>query len=129
MHKYFQQYHLQKVRFLPPSQELEEEALAITSFTAMATEALSVQPLLVTTTVYIPSLSSVTLFITGFCKAETKPSGPVHAYVPPPADCREIFWPRQTVVEIAVAVAVVVLTTTFTLAVDVQPEALVTVTV
>src|SRR6185369_11088013 len=42
-----------------------------------------VQPLTVIVTEYVPASASVALERVGFCSAEVKPFGPVHAYVAP----------------------------------------------
>src|SRR6185369_1121554 len=45
--------------------------------------AAEVQPLTVTVTEYVPASAVVALARVGFCSAEVKPFGPVHAYVAP----------------------------------------------
>ena len=45
--------------------------------------AAEVQPLTVTVTAYVPKSAAVALGRVGFCCAEVKPFGPVHAYVAP----------------------------------------------
>ena len=45
--------------------------------------AVPVQPFTVMFTLYVPASAGVALVIVGFCVADVKPLGPVHAYVAP----------------------------------------------
>jgi hypothetical protein len=54
---------------VPPTAE------ATVTFTVLVTE----QPPLLMITVYVPDLAAVALLITGFCCADVKPAGPLHA--------------------------------------------------
>jgi hypothetical protein len=51
--------------------------------TTFVEPAAEVQPLTVTVTEYEPPSAVVALARIGFCSAEVKPFGPVHAYVAP----------------------------------------------
>ena len=51
--------------------------------TTIVVPAAEVQPLTVTVTEYVPASAVVALERVGFCSAEVKPFGPVHAYVAP----------------------------------------------
>jgi len=51
--------------------------------TTLVVPAADVQPLTVTVTEYVPAFAVVELAIVGFCSADVKPLGPVHAYVAP----------------------------------------------
>ena len=59
-------------------------ALGIGLTVTVVVPAAEVQPLTVTVTEYVPVAAVVALAIVGFCRAEVKPFGPVHAYVAPP---------------------------------------------
>src|SRR5881394_2025631 len=78
--------------------------------------AAEVQPLTVTVTEYVPASAVVAFARVGFCSAEVKPFGPVHAYVALATVGveRKIVCPAQYGPPFeAVGVAGVVLTTTF----------------
>jgi hypothetical protein len=51
--------------------------------TTLVVPAAEVQPLTVTVTEYVPASAAVMLERVGFCSADVKPFGPVHAYVAP----------------------------------------------
>ena len=51
--------------------------------TTLVDPAAEVQPLTVTVTEYVPAFAVVALAMVGFCSADVKPFGPVHAYVAP----------------------------------------------
>src|SRR5437763_9698045 len=63
----------------PPFAGAGVAALALT--TTSVAPASEVQPLVVTTTEYMPASASVALARVGFWPVEVKPFGPVHAYV------------------------------------------------
>src|SRR6266513_1841283 len=93
-----------------------------TTFVVPATEG---QPLTVMVTAYVPASAVVAFARVGFCCAEVKPFGPVHAYVAPLTNGveSEIVAPSQYGPPLlAVGVAGVALTTTFVVpAADGQP--------
>ena len=64
-------------------------------FTKTLVVAVAVQPETVTVTVYTPDIAVMAPAKTGFCKAEVKPDGPLHEYVPPPVELSEIRSPAQ----------------------------------
>jgi hypothetical protein len=93
--------------------------------TTFVVPAALVQPLTMTVTEYVPASAVVALERVGFCSAEVKPFGPVHAYVAPATVAVEsaIVAPSQYGPPFeAVGVAGVGLTTTFVVpATEVQP--------
>ena len=93
--------------------------------TTFVVPAAEVQPLTVIVTEYVPASAVVGLERVGFCCAEVKPFGPVHAYVAPETVGveSEIVAPSQYGPPLdAVGVAGVGLTTTFVVpAAEVQP--------
>ena len=93
--------------------------------TTFVVPAADVQPLTVMVTEYVPASAVVALARVGFCCAEVKPPGPVHAYVAP-LTVGVFSWivaPSQYGPPlVAVGVAGVALTTTFVVpAAEVQP--------
>src|SRR3954453_19065133 len=94
------------------------EAVGVAGVGLTTTEVLpaaEVQPLTVMVTEYVPASASVALERVGFCSAEGKPFGPVHAYVAPATVGveREIVPPSQYGPPLlAVGVAGIGLTTT-----------------
>src|SRR5689334_13040715 len=93
--------------------------------TTLVVPAAEVQPLTVTVTEYVPASAVVAFARVGFCSAEVKPFGPVHAYVAPGTDevVRAMVAPAQYGPPLfAVGVAGVALTVTVVLpAAEVQP--------
>src|SRR3954467_10151100 len=87
--------------------------------------AAEVQPETVIVTEYVPASAAVALARVGFCSAEVKPFGPVHAYVAPAtvAVLSEIVAPAQYGPPLlAIGVAGMALTTTLVVpAAEVQP--------
>jgi len=65
----------------PPFVAVGVAGVALT--TTLVEPAAEVQPLTVTVTEYVPASAVVALERVGFCSAEVKPFGPVHAYVAP----------------------------------------------
>src|SRR3954451_20722599 len=65
----------------PPLDAVGVAGVALT--TTVVVPAAEVQPDTVTVTEYVPSSAVVALERVGFCSAEAKPFGPVHAYVAP----------------------------------------------
>src|SRR5689334_22341106 len=65
--------------------------------TTLVLPAADVQPLTVMVTEYVPASAGAALLLVGFCSAEVKPFGPVHAYVAPATVGveSEIVWPAQ----------------------------------
>ena len=107
----------------PPFDAVGVAGIGLT--TTLVEPAAEVQPLTVTVTEYVPASATVMLERVGFCSAEVKPFGPVHAYVAPETVGveSEIVPPAQygPVFE-AVGVAGVALTTTLVVpAAEVQP--------
>ena len=51
--------------------------------TTFVVPAADVQPFTVIVTAYVPALAVVMVAMLGFCCADVKPFGPVHAYVAP----------------------------------------------
>jgi hypothetical protein len=107
----------------PPLDAVGVAGVALT--TTDVVPAAEVQPLVVTVTEYVPASAVVTLERVGFCSAEAKPFGPVHAYVAPATVGveSEIVAPSQYGPPFdAVGVAGVAFTTTVVVpAADVQP--------
>src|SRR4029079_13316214 len=107
----------------PPLLAVGVAGVALT--TTFVVPAADVQPLTVTVTEYVPASAIVAFARVGFCSAEVKLFGPVHAYVAPLTVGveREIVAPAQYGPPLlAVGVAGVALTTTFVVpAADVQP--------
>src|ERR1043165_9786267 len=93
--------------------------------TTFVVPAAEVQPLTVMVTEYVPASAVVAFARVGFCSAEVKPFGPVHAYVAPLTDDveSEIVAPAQYGPPlVAVGVEGMALTTTFVVpAAEVQP--------
>ena len=114
---------------VPPSQYGPPfEAVGVAGIGLTTTDvvpAAEVQPLTVTVTEYVPASASAALERVGFCSAEVKPFGPVHAYVAPETVGveSEIVPPTQYGPPLlAVGVAGVALTTTDVVpAAEVQP--------
>jgi lambda repressor-like predicted transcriptional regulator len=65
----------------PPLLAVGVAGVALTA--TLVVPAAEVQPLTVTVTEYVPASAVVALDLIGFCSAEVKPFGPVHAYVAP----------------------------------------------
>jgi hypothetical protein len=65
----------------PPFDAVGVAGAALT--TTLVEPAAEVQPLTVTVTEYVPASAVVAPERVGFCSAEVKPFGPVHAQVPP----------------------------------------------
>ena len=65
----------------PPFDAVGVAGVALT--TTVVEPAAEVQPLTVTVTKYVPASAVVALERVGFCSADVKPFGPVHAYVAP----------------------------------------------
>jgi hypothetical protein len=65
----------------PPFDAVGVEGIALT--TTLVVPAAEVQPLTVMLTEYVPASAVVAFVRVGFCSAEVKPFGPVHAYVAP----------------------------------------------
>ena len=65
----------------PPLEAVGVAGAAFT--TTVVVPAAEVQPLTVKVTKYVPASATVALPRVGFCSAEVKPFGPVHAYVAP----------------------------------------------
>src|SRR4051794_23172965 len=65
----------------PPFDAVGVDGAALT--TTVVVPAAEVQPDTVTITEYVPASAAVALERVGFCSAEAKPFGPVHAYVAP----------------------------------------------
>ena len=57
--------------------------------TTLVVPVAEVQPLTVMVTEYVPASAVVAFDRVGFCSAEVKPFGPVHAYVAPPTSAVE----------------------------------------
>jgi hypothetical protein len=93
--------------------------------TTLVVPAAEVQPLTVTVTEYVPASAVVALARVGFCSADVKPCGPVHAYVAPATVGvdSEIVAPAQYAPPLpAVGVAGMALTMTLVVpAAEVQP--------
>src|SRR6185369_4286046 len=107
----------------PPFDAAGVAGVALT--TTFVVPAADVHPFTVTVTEYVPASAVVAFARVGFCSADVKPFGPVHAYVAPAT----VGVKRLTVAPWqygppldAVGVAGVALTTTFVVpAADVQP--------
>jgi hypothetical protein len=114
---------VEPAQYGPPLLALGVAGVALT--TTFVVPAADVQPLTVTVTEYEPPSAVVALARVGFCSAEVKPFGPVHAYVAPATVDVEswIVEPSQYGPPLlALGVAGVALTTTFVEpAADVQP--------
>ena len=65
----------------PPLDALGVAGIALT--TTVVDPGDETQLFVVTVTEYVPLFATVALAIVGFCRAEVKPLGPVHAYVAP----------------------------------------------
>src|SRR5436190_19942519 len=65
----------------PPLVAVGVAGIALT--TTLVLPAALVQPFTVTVTEYVPASAVVALLRVGFCSADVKPFGPVHAYVAP----------------------------------------------
>jgi hypothetical protein len=107
----------------PPFEAVGVAGVGLT--TTLVVPAAEVQPLTVTVTEYVPASAVVALARVGFCSAEVKPPGPVHAYVAPATVGveSEMVAPAQYGPPFeAVGVAGIGLTTTLVVpAADVQP--------
>src|SRR5215213_155634 len=93
--------------------------------TTFVVPAADVQPLTVIVTEYVPASASVALLRVGFCRADVKPFGPVHAYVAPATvgvKSAIVAFSQYGPPLLAVGVAGVALTTTLVVpAGEVQP--------
>ena len=65
----------------PPFDAVGVAGIGLT--TTLVVPAAEVQPETVTVTEYVPASAAVAFARVGFCSAEVKPFGPVHAYVAP----------------------------------------------
>jgi hypothetical protein len=106
----------------PPLLAVGVAGVALT--TTLVVPAAEVQPATVIVTEYVPALTSVAVRV-GFCRADVKPFGPVHAYVAPPTvgvESAIVAFSQYGPPLLAVGVAGVALTTTFVVpAAEVQP--------
>src|SRR5881398_2118047 len=107
----------------PPLVAVGVAGVALT--TTFVVPAAEIQPLTVTVTEYVPASAAAAFARVGFCSAEVKPFGPVHAYVAPATAGveSEIVPPTQTAPPLLAAdVAGIGLTATVVLPdVEVQP--------
>src|SRR6185503_11654463 len=107
----------------PPLLAVGVAGVALT--TTLVVPAAEVQPPTVIVTEYVPASARAALLRVGFCRADVKPFGPVHAYVAPPTVGVEswiVAFSQYGPPLLAVGVAGPALTTTFVVpAAEVQP--------